>query len=988
MVEGLLLVAALLLLLLLFGPIAFGIALSQRNEVARLERELSQTRDWAFGLEQRIAALELARPPVGREPSRREAKRRAVRAIVQEPLVPPPSPPVEPVAAPPPVEPPPAETAAQPPAPPPPPTVASGPRWEHWIGVRGAAALGALVLVLAGLYFFRFSIEQGLLTPTLRVALGTLAGVGCVAGAESWLRNRHALLANWLSGAGIAILYSSFWAASARYGLIGIPIAAGLMVLVTALSCLLAMRRASLAIAFLGLLGGFATPALLSTGTDRPIALFAYLLVLDGALLLVAHARRWPALALVSLLGTALYQALWIGVRMGPDRLALGIGIVLVFSVVFALFARTKDEAHTDLWRLTRVTAVLAPFAFALYFGLNTSLSPRFGLVGAYLAVLVAGSSWLARRERWSFVELVATAAALGALVAWLVGHPLDAENAWEVMGVAIGIGLVLLGFVERRGPRPLTLALPGWTVGASLAISVATLSAPSTSPWVLVVGFAALAALGVRYARHEGAEVIHLPVAFALGGSVALLDLAHTGDAGFAPPVQLVMACVALSTGFALTTLVPLPREARRWRGHGAALLALLLLAHEPLLGTRDALGIPAYLGGTLLLGLVASFAAARARTGAWTLAAVVATATAHWSVVSELPASAHHDLVIAFGIETLAVLLYTAWVFALPRRSRDDRWLWRATALAGPAFFPALRFAFIGFAGNGAIAAVPIALAGISVAAVWGLGILGPTDAAVRRSAVAWLGTTALGFVTVAVPLQLENEWITIAWALQGAAVLLLWRRVDHVGLKLFAIALLATASVRLVLNPAVLDYHLRGPIPILNWLSYTYLVPAAAAFVAWAMLARVERVRLRPWETSLFPARLLPWAAKLAAFFGFAITFAWLNLEIFDLFSTGPTLRVAFEHLAARDLALSVAWAAYALVLLTLGVRRDSTGLRGLSLALMLVTCAKVFLYDLSHLQDLYRVGSLVGLALSLIAVSLAYQRFVFGKREALG
>ena len=38
-------------------------------------------------------------------------------------------------------------------------------------------------------------------------------------------------------------------------------------------------------------------------------------------------------------------------------------------------------------------------------------------------------------------------------------------------------------------------------------------------------------------------------------------------------------------------------------------------------------------------------------------------------------------------------------------------------------------------------------------------------------------------------------------------------------------------------------------------------------------------------------------------------------------------------------------------------------------------------KVFLHDLGELEDLYRVGSLVGLAVSLIVVSLVYQRFVF-------
>ncbi|MGH7289060.1 MAG: DUF2339 domain-containing protein, partial [Myxococcota bacterium] len=95
----------------------------------------------------------------------------------------------------------------------------------------------------------------------------------------------------------------------------------------------------------------------------------------------------------------------------------------------------------------------------------------------------------------------------------------------------------------------------------------------------------------------------------------------------------------------------------------------------------------------------------------------------------------------------------------------------------------------------------------------------------------------------------------------------------------------------------------------------------------------------------------------------------------------FATGRALSLDFERQPARDLTTSIAWAVYALVLLGFGVRRASRGLRWASLALLVTTIAKVFLHDLGELEDLYRVASLLGLALSLIAVSLAYQRFVF-------
>jgi len=73
----------------------------------------------------------------------------------------------------------------EPPAPPPPsddePSTSGPPGpgidWEQWLGVRGVAVLGGIVLALAAVYFVRHSIEQGWVPPVVRVSLLMLAGV-------------------------------------------------------------------------------------------------------------------------------------------------------------------------------------------------------------------------------------------------------------------------------------------------------------------------------------------------------------------------------------------------------------------------------------------------------------------------------------------------------------------------------------------------------------------------------------------------------------------------------------------------------------------------------------------------------------------------------------------------------------------------------------------------------------------------------------------
>ncbi|HEY3357320.1 MAG TPA: DUF2339 domain-containing protein, partial [Polyangia bacterium] len=375
---------------------------------------------------------------------------------------------------------------------------------------------------------------------------------------------------------------------------------------------------------------------------------------------------------------------------------------------------------------------------------------------------------------------------------------------------------------------------------------------------------------------------------------------------------------------------------------------------------------------------------AATRLRSAPWYGGAVAVTALVHlvWTFARpDLPATPRLALV-ALGVQGVAVVGFTVWPLLAMAALRTARGAFVAAALAGPLWFLPTRRLWIAAFGDGAIGLLPVLLGALALGALAASRrALAPTEAA-RRTALVWLAAVALGFVSVAIPLQLDKEWITIGWALEGVGVIALWRRLDHPGLKWVGLALLGAVTIRLTANAAVLEYHAHAAVPVLNWLLYTYAVPAAALAGAAALLRPAEVALARPWEQFLYGQG----RAVSAAVCGLAaavVVFAWVNLAIIDWFSVGPTLTITFERQPARDLTTSIAWALYALVLLALGVIRGRTGLRWISLALLLVTIGKVFLYDLGHLKDLHRVVSLVGLALSLILVSLAYQRFVFRK-----
>lgn len=238
-----------------------------------------------------------------------------------------------------------------------------------------------------------------------------------------------------------------------------------------------------------------------------------------------------------------------------------------------------------------------------------------------------------------------------------------------------------------------------------------------------------------------------------------------------------------------------------------------------------------------------------------------------------------------------------------------------------------------------------------------------------------LALVAGAALAFLTVAIPLQLRQQWITIGWALEGAAVAWLYTRIPHRGLLLAAVGLLGTVFVRLALNPSVFVYEPRGEMRIINWYLYTYVVAALAMGAAAWFLAKTDD---RLADNLPRPRHLLPAAAGI-------LLFLLLNIEIADYYSTGPEILFRFGSSIQQDLTYTIAWLIFGIITLAVGIIWTVRPARVTAVALIAVTAFKCFLYDLGSLGGLYRVGAFVGLAVSLALVSLALQKYVLAPEK---
>ena len=1070
--------------------------------------------------------------------------------------------------------------------------------WERLIGVKAFSAVAGIALVLAAVFFLKYSVDHGWLAPPVRVAIGILTGIALLVVCDLKAARRYPATANAMDAAGIAILFSTFYAAHALWHLIPASAAFGLLALVTAVAALLSIRRDSRFIAVLGLLGGFATPALLSTGENRPIPLFAYLLLLNLGLAWVGYRKRWSVLTVLTLLFTAIYQWGWVMRFLTASQLPLAMGIFLLFALtgfstlVFGARASSDEMEGRTLGRIGLAAAGM-PLVFAAYLAAVPAYGSRPDLLFGFLFIVDAGLLAVTIVRREVLAHAIGAAAAVMVFAVWLaMSYTNGAWTTVTTFTVAFVAFFALAPMLAARLSRPLEdfaakavyaaplllfvfpviariepaveapmglfvplfalLALIGWRAIADEAFPLyfiaaffglateASWSATHLTPDHLRSAVVLYAVFGVFFlgvpliARRIGRAIapawgggavliasllllLFLAAsprpAASLWGLAVLLAILDAGifiesASGGLPPLSLVggglswvvlavwwenaaaavglLPSLAFLVGLTLMMLVGHAWAHRHTAGRDVANVAgisfrqgtyLGLMGHVflffiavdphwstppwPLFGALTVLTL-ALSASSLAVGAaelhvagaiasaVIVFGWAQVSGASWspTMVAVGESVAAYallWLALTRARMSSPTagaaaiatlfiaeltlvDASTAAGSLPLAIItavhvVNLALVLALAWRCR---WAWVAPAAVAPAWFAALSYrtqhpepgawaalltlasamyvvfaaypfvlgrrardsrdpaltaiaasVFFFFAAHGALeqghlqqfaGAVPVVEAAVMAMLLRQLLRLQP-EGSRDLGRLALVAAAALALATVAIPLQLDHQWITIGWALEGAALAWTYRKIPHRGLLYWGVALLAAVFVRLALNPAIFIYQPRG-YRVFNWYLYAYLICGTSMFLAAWWYAKTEDrlVAGVPRASALLPAA------------GVILLFLLLNIEIADYYATGPEVAFRFGVTLAQDLTYTIGWLVFGLLLLTGGIYLHNRPARVAAIALIAVTAFKAFLYDMGSLGGLYRVFSLVGLAVSLALVALALQRFV--------
>jgi uncharacterized membrane protein len=888
------------------------------------------------------------------------------------------SPPPRPAGAPPPPPvappPPPSPVHAPPRVPSPPPIPAKPFDWEAFFGVKLFAWIGGFVLFLGIVFLVKYSFENNLITPAMRVAIGTVLGIGLIVTGWFTAARNFRVSGQSLCATGILVLYGNIFAAHVFYGLIALIPAFVSMAVVTAAAFFLAVRMNAQVIVILGLLGGFLTPVLLSTGVDRPLALFGYIAVLNIGVAAVAVRKRWDYLVLLAALCTIAMEFAWAGRFFVSWKTNIAFAIFIGFEAQFlAIFAWARRLHPPANWTARAAIVVcLAALAWGFCLLSYQVIAVRPGFLFTYMFVAEAGLLGLAfLYARRDIVVPLAGGIVFLFLAVWTANY-LTAASLWWALGAYMVYSIFHAGFALWPRKDNADAAEAPWLSYLPLLPLVLIWLCVAKSETSSAVWFCLLVldivVIGVALLRRSlpaiAAALILTFVSAFLWIAIGTVDMDLRGFLIVAAGSGALFFSVSL---FAAKRFFPDSPHARRNVPALAVSLpfTLVMMAMTKLPATDPTpYFTTAFVLSVLLLGL-----GVIARTSWIGLVALVFA----WLVQCEWQATFFTNgyATLALAWESAFFLIFFAYPFFSAEEDKTLPWL--ISALAGPLQF-ALIYDII-------IKAFPALRNGLAPAAfvipyaIATLFLVRKRQAAPAsgEARLAWQAGAALFFITLIFPIQFDREWITVGWALEGLALVRLFRVVPNRGLRYVGVGLLCAAFARLALNPAVLEYHRRTATPIWNWYLYAYGITIVSLFVAGWLF--------RPPRNSTFE-RTSP---TLLYSLGAILTFLLLNIEIADYFSIGPTLTFSFTGNFARDMTYSIAWALYAFALLLIGMRQRTGWVRYSGVALLVVTLAKLFLHDLSSLNQLYRIGAFIGVALILIMASFVYQRFLVPKVE---
>lgn len=182
---------------------------------------------------------------------------------------------------------------------------------DQLFGENLLTKIGIVTLVLGIAFFVKYAIDQQWINEIGRVGIGVLTG-GLIIAVAHKLKGEYQVFSSILVGGGISVLYITITLAFREYELFPQSAAFALLIAITLFSVILSLYYDRKELAIFSLLGGFASPLMVSTGSGNYIVLFSYILILNTGMLILAFRKNWHIIGIISYVLTLIFFWSWL----------------------------------------------------------------------------------------------------------------------------------------------------------------------------------------------------------------------------------------------------------------------------------------------------------------------------------------------------------------------------------------------------------------------------------------------------------------------------------------------------------------------------------------------------------------------------------------------------------------------------------------------------------------------------------------------------
>ena len=806
--------------------------------------------------------------------------------------------------------------------------------FEEEIGARWAVWVGGIALAFGAIFLLRYTIEAGVFSPAMRIALAAFMGVVLLVAGEFLRRvdgkniklpealaglKQTAYIPGVLTAVGIFTLLGTSYAAYELYNFIG-PLATFALLAAISIGALALSLLHGPKMAALGLVASLVTPLLIDMGTPNYFILYTYLIAVSISALALARLRDWPWLNVLTLFGALG----WSFISFNATGKNITYGAWLIYTgLIFALstlIANNYDKIHGQ------TTA-----------GKKSNPSPKQNLVHNNISACI----WTLAAAMMLFLAVVGNQLKFAIPDDHMAVVGNQSSFTFPDVHTAIGFGFVLMAVGWRIPRQSANIIIGGCLAALCVWYGMSSSRGIAESQILIFAALTSLAVTGLSFTKAKQASAINYQHLWSFFGAalpvilcLALFEDGTGFNTKYASVVLFVLTLVNALLAYWLHAKSDSKNEAVKVYtiAAAAAYILAVLIGFSGLAET-----ILLMVGIVISAGVYSRIAIPALR---WTAAGFALLSAAHTLFIRLVEKEALseriilNELWIYFALPA-ALCAGAAWVLA--RRHND---IWSEGLKALTLTFAALFFVFQirHFMNGGNILSTEFGFDEMALQVMVGLSFT--------------LGGTLLGRANK----PNDEKRKPYEHLIPGLAM-----AVSLVTLALFVL------GVCFAYNPLLSsDTVIKGGV-VINSLILAYLLPALV-LAAITYLSRGHRPKAYTQATG---------ALSLVAFM------LYLTASVRVLFAGSKISIWATSFKDAELYAISAVWLVFGILLLVAGLKFKQKDIRMASALVITLTVFKAFLIDMASLEGVLRAMSFVVLGLVLIVIGRVYQKLLFSK-----